>query len=64
MRGLDAAKVYGYLDLLADQVQATERELNESRAKNERLRPSCSAGGPSCNACRRSWTSTSRPATG
>jgi cell division septum initiation protein DivIVA len=37
MRGLDAGKVYGYLDLLADQVQATERELNESRARNERL---------------------------
>jgi cell division septum initiation protein DivIVA len=37
MRGLDAGKVYGYLDLLADQVQATDRALSESRAKNERL---------------------------
>ena len=37
MLGLDADKVYEYLDLLADQVQATERELSESRAENERL---------------------------
>ncbi len=37
MRGLDADKVYGYLDLLAEQVQATERELGESRAANDRL---------------------------
>ncbi len=37
MRGLDAGKVYGYLDLLADQAQAMERELGESRARNERL---------------------------
>ena len=37
MWGLDSGKVYGYLGLLADQVQATERELRESRAKNERL---------------------------
>jgi cell division septum initiation protein DivIVA len=36
-RGLDAAKVYKYLDLLAGQVQATERELSERRAENERL---------------------------
>jgi len=38
MRGIDAAKVYEYLDLLAGQVQATERELSESRAENEHLR--------------------------
>ena len=37
MRGLDADKVYEYLDLLADQVQAMETELSESRAENERL---------------------------
>lgn len=37
MRGLDAAMVYGYLDLLADQVSTTEQELNETRARNERL---------------------------
>jgi cell division septum initiation protein DivIVA len=37
MRGLDAGRVYGYLDLLAEQVQATERELGESRAANDRL---------------------------
>ena len=37
MLGLDADKVYGYLDLLADQVLATERELSETRAENERL---------------------------
>jgi DivIVA domain-containing protein len=37
MLGLDADKVYEYLDLLADQVQATERELSGSRAQNERL---------------------------
>ena len=37
MRGLDADKVYEYLDLLADQVQALERDLSETRAKNERL---------------------------
>jgi DivIVA domain-containing protein len=37
LRGLDADQVYEYLDLLADQVQATERELRESRAENERL---------------------------
>ena len=44
MRGLDAAKVYGYLDLLADQVEATERELNESRARNERLQAELQRG--------------------
>jgi cell division septum initiation protein DivIVA len=38
MLGLDADTVYEYLDLLADQVQDTERELGESRAENERLR--------------------------
>jgi DivIVA domain-containing protein len=38
MRGLDAEEVYEYLDLLADQIQATESELSESRAANERLR--------------------------
>ena len=38
MLGIDAAEVYEYLDLLADQVQATERELSETRAENERLR--------------------------
>jgi cell division septum initiation protein DivIVA len=37
MLGLDAHKVYEYLDLLADQVQATEGELSETRAENERL---------------------------
>ncbi|MDX6281199.1 MAG: hypothetical protein QOH03_2270 [Kribbellaceae bacterium] len=37
MRGLDAVKVYGYLDQLADQVQATERELSETKATNARL---------------------------
>ncbi|TDD62744.1 hypothetical protein E1263_02905 [Kribbella antibiotica] len=37
MRGLDADKVYGYLDRLADQVQEAELELNETRARNERL---------------------------
>jgi cell division septum initiation protein DivIVA len=37
MVGIDADKVYGYLDLLADQVQATERELGQTRAENERL---------------------------
>jgi cell division septum initiation protein DivIVA len=37
MLGLDADKVYEYLDLLADQVQATQRELGETRAENERL---------------------------
>jgi cell division septum initiation protein DivIVA len=37
MMGLDTDRVYGYLDLLADQVQATERQLSESRAENQRL---------------------------
>ena len=37
MRGLDADEVYEYLDLLADQVQAAERELSDARAENERL---------------------------
>src|SRR5262245_61889848 len=38
MLGIDADKVYEYLDVLADQVQATERELSETRDENERLR--------------------------
>jgi DivIVA domain-containing protein len=38
MRGLDADEVYGYLDVLADQVEATESELGDTRAENERLR--------------------------
>lgn len=36
-RGLDADEVYGYIDLLADQVQATARDITECRAENERL---------------------------
>ena len=39
MMGLDANRVYEYIDLLADQVQAAERELSHSRAENERLQP-------------------------
>ena len=37
MRGLDADEVYGYLDLVAEQALAKERELSEKRAENERL---------------------------
>jgi DivIVA domain-containing protein len=37
LRGLDADKVYEYLDLLADQVEASEKELSETRAENQRL---------------------------
>jgi DivIVA domain-containing protein len=37
MLGLDMDAVYEYLDQLADQVQATERALSETRAENERL---------------------------
>jgi DivIVA domain-containing protein len=37
MLGLDADQVYEYLDLLADQLQATERDLSQSRDENERL---------------------------
>lgn len=37
MMGLDADTVYGYLDLLADQVLAMETALSECRADNERL---------------------------
>jgi cell division septum initiation protein DivIVA len=37
MLGIDADKVYEYLDALADQVQATERELSEARTENQRL---------------------------
>jgi DivIVA domain-containing protein len=36
--GLDQDRVYAYLDLLADQVRATERELAGSEAENDRLR--------------------------
>lgn len=38
MRGLDEDKVYTYIDLLADQVQACDDELARLRADNERLR--------------------------
>jgi DivIVA domain-containing protein len=38
LRGCDVDEVYEYLDLLADQVQATERELDDTRAENGRLR--------------------------
>jgi DivIVA domain-containing protein len=38
MMGLDADQVYDYLDLLADQVQSTARQLSDARADNERLR--------------------------
>ena len=38
MFGIDATEVYDFLDLLADQVQATDRELEECRAENDRLR--------------------------
>ncbi|WP_327633189.1 DivIVA domain-containing protein [Kribbella sp. NBC_00482] len=37
LRGLDSEQVYGYIDLLADQVHATAREVSECRAENERL---------------------------
>ncbi|MEU4291127.1 hypothetical protein AB0E63_23125 [Kribbella sp. NPDC026596] len=37
MRGLDSDEVYGYLDLVAEQALAKERELSEKRAENERL---------------------------
>jgi DivIVA domain-containing protein len=37
MRGLDADRVYEYLDRLADQVQSTEKELSDARAENQRL---------------------------
>jgi cell division septum initiation protein DivIVA len=37
MRGFDADKVYEYLDLLADQVQATEKELSDTRAELKRV---------------------------
>ena len=36
MRGLDEAEVYEYLDLLADQVRASERERSELRAEIKR----------------------------
>jgi chromosome segregation ATPase len=35
--GLEPDKVYECLDLLADQMLATERQVSESRAQNERL---------------------------
>lgn len=35
--GLDADQVYAFLDLLADQVDATERDFSELRTENERL---------------------------
>lgn len=38
VRGLDEEEVYEYLDLLADQVQATELERVETRAELQRLR--------------------------
>lgn len=38
MRGLDEAEVREYLDLLADQVHAADKERAEIRAENERLR--------------------------
>jgi cell division initiation protein len=38
MRGLDEYEVREFLDLLADQVTATERERADYRADNERLR--------------------------
>lgn len=37
MRGFDADKVYEYLDLLADQVQATEKELSDTQAELKRV---------------------------
>ena len=37
IRGLDSEQVYGYLDLVADQVHATARDISESRSENERL---------------------------
>ena len=37
MRGFDADKVYEYLDLLADQVQAMEQELSDTRAELKRV---------------------------
>lgn len=37
IRGLDADKVYDYLDLLATQVQVTEKELSDARAEIQRL---------------------------
>jgi cell division septum initiation protein DivIVA len=37
MRGLDAGEVYGYLDRLADQVQAMDQEIGDSRSEIARL---------------------------
>ncbi|MGW6276176.1 DivIVA domain-containing protein [Kribbella sp. NPDC055071] len=44
MGGLDAARVYGYLDLLADHLQTTETALVENRARNERLQAELQRG--------------------
>jgi DivIVA domain-containing protein len=38
IRGLDDSEVYEYLDLLADQVEFSDKERRELRADNERLR--------------------------
>lgn len=38
MLGLDTDKVYEYLDRLADQVLATDAQLNQGRAENNRLK--------------------------
>ena len=37
LRGLDQDEVYGYLDVLADQVESTAKDLSTARAENERL---------------------------
>ncbi|TWD81221.1 DivIVA domain-containing protein [Kribbella amoyensis] len=44
MRGLDADQVHDYLDLLADQMQATEKMLDETRAENTRLQTEVQRG--------------------
>lgn len=38
MLGIDADQVYGYLDLLADQVEGTEKALGDALEENQRLR--------------------------
>jgi DivIVA domain-containing protein len=38
IRGLDESEVYEYLDLLADQVEFSDKERRELRADNDRLR--------------------------
>ena len=40
LRGLDESEVRDFLDGIADQVQATERERAQTRAENQRLRAS------------------------